>query len=110
MSAPEGMPRRVADPPLVPVPNRVPAPRIRRVVVAVGIVFALLFLVGIVPRLVQRYRLRSAATAVENRLPLVTTVSPRRAPEVLEIPLPGSIEPILETGIWARTDGYLKAR
>jgi RND family efflux transporter MFP subunit len=66
--------------------------------------------VGIVPRLVLRHRLRAAADALHDRVPNVSTVSPRRAPEVLEIPLPGSMEAILETGIWARTDGYLNAR
>jgi RND family efflux transporter MFP subunit len=29
---------------------------------------------------------------------------------VIELPLPGSMEAILETGIWARTNGYLKVR
>ena len=43
-------------------------------------------------------------------LPVVTTVSPRHAPALLEVDLPGSMDAILETGIWARTDGYLKAR
>src|SRR4029077_7008126 len=47
---------------------------------------------------------------VQNRVPMVSTVSPHRAPEVLELPLPGSMEAILQTGIWARTDGYLQAR
>jgi RND family efflux transporter MFP subunit len=29
---------------------------------------------------------------------------------VIEVPLPGSMDAILETGIWARTNGYLQAR
>ena len=62
---------------------------------------------GVVPRLVLRHRLRTDADAVRTRLPMVSTANPRRAPEVLEVPLPGSMEAILETGIWARTDGYL---
>ena len=83
---------------------------IRRILVAAGVVFAVLFVVGVVPRLVQRHRLRSGADAVESRVPTVSTVQPRRAPNVLDLPLPGSTEAILETGIWARTDGYLNAR
>jgi RND family efflux transporter MFP subunit len=84
--------------------------RFRRILRAAGAVFAALFVVGVVPRLVLRHRLLTDADAVRSQLPLVSTTNPRRAPEVFEIPLPGSMEAILETGIWARTDGYLKAR
>src|SRR6185295_653568 len=75
-----------------------------------GAVFAALFVLGVVPRLVLRHRLGRAADAVHTGLPLVSTANPRRAPDVVEIPLPGSMEPILVTGIWARTNGYLRAR
>jgi len=98
------------QPAVVIAPSVVPVRHIRRILVAAAAVFAVLFLVGVVPRLVLRHRLRTSADAVQNRAPMVSTVSPRRAPEVLEVPLPGSMEAILETGIWARTDGYLNAR
>src|SRR5438034_4391300 len=94
----------------VRAPDVVPVGPLRRILVAAAAVFAVLFLVGVVPRLVLRHRLRVGADAVQNRVPMVSTVSPRRAPEVVEVPLPGSMEAILETGIWARTDGYLNAR
>ena len=98
---------------IAPAPAVMPAldtHRLRRILLAAGAVFAALFLAGVVPRLVLRHRLRTDADAVRTRLPMVSTTNPRRAPEVLEIPLPGSMEAILETGIWARTNGYLKAR
>jgi len=95
---------------VMPASNAIPVLRIRRVLLAVGAVLGVLFVAGVVPRLVLRHRLRAAAEAVHDRVPMVSTVSPRRAPEVLEVPLPGSMEAILETGIWARTDGYLEAR
>ena len=100
-------------PMIAPAPAVMPAldtHRLRRILLAAGAVFAVLFVVGVVPRLVLRHRLRTDADAVRTRLPMVSTTNPRRAPEVLEIPLPGSMEAILETGIWARTNGYLKAR
>jgi RND family efflux transporter MFP subunit len=84
--------------------------RLRRILLAVGVVFAALFVVGVVPRLVLRHRLQTDADTVGTRLPMVSTANPHRAPGVLEIPLPGSMEAILETGIWARTDGYLTKR
>jgi len=100
------VPQRVVVPPPEPIPTH----HLRRIVFVGAAVFAVLFVVGIVPRLVLRYRLRAAATAVADHPPTVSTASPQRAPEVVELPLPGSMQPILETGIWARTNGYLQAR
>src|SRR5207245_10819964 len=95
---------------LVPAPPAIPVRRVRRILLAAGAVFAVLFLVGVVPRLMLHYRLRAAATAVQQQPPVVSTASPQRAPEVIEVPLPGSMQAILETGLWARTNGCLKAR
>jgi len=94
-------------------PAVMPAPdphRLRRILLAAGAVFAVLFVAGVVPRLVLRHRLQTDAAAVRTGLPVVSTANPRRAPEVIDVPLPGSMDAILETGIWARTNGYLKAR
>jgi RND family efflux transporter MFP subunit len=91
----------------------VPAPesqRVVRVLFLAGVVLLGLYLVGLVPRLLLQRRLDEEAAATKSRLPMVATVQPFRAPEVVEVPLPGSMEPILTTGIFARTDGYLKAR
>ena len=84
--------------------------RLRRILLAAGAVFAVLFVAGVVPRLVLRHRLHTDADAVRTGLPVVSTANPRRAPAVIDLPLPGSMNAILETGIWARTNGYLKAR
>ena len=81
-----------------------------RIALVVAAVFGVLFLVGVVPRLLLRHWLVTEADAVRDQVPVVSTANPRRSPEVLDLPLPGSIEAILETGIWARTNGYLKAR
>jgi RND family efflux transporter MFP subunit len=97
-------------PAVAPTPQPIRVARFRRIVLSATAAFAVLFLVGVIPRIVLRYRLRSDATAVQQQAPLVSTVSPQRAPEVIEVPLPGSMQPILETGIWARTSGYLNAR
>ncbi len=111
MSAVEPAATRAVSPAAAPTALPiVGAHRLRRIALAVGAVFALLFVVGVVPRLLLRQRLRTDADAVRTRPPIVTTVNPHRAPEVVEIPLPGSMEAILETGIWARTDGYLRRR
>ncbi len=84
--------------------------RLRRILLAAGAVFAVLLVAGVVPRVVLRHRLQTAADAVRTGFPVVSTANPRRAPAVFDLPLPGSMDAILETGIWARTNGYLKAR
>src|SRR6266403_6260873 len=84
--------------------------RLRRILLAAGAVFAVLFVAGVVPRLVLRHRLHTDADAVRTGLPVVSTANPRRAPAVIALPLPGSMNAILETGIWARTDGYRTRR
>jgi RND family efflux transporter MFP subunit len=98
------------EPVVVPTPESIPVHRVRRILLAMAAFFGVLFLVGVVPRLLLSYRLRTEATAVQQQPPVVSTVSPQRAPDVVELPLPGSMQAILETGIWARTNGYLQAR
>ena len=86
-------------------------PRKQRVVVAAIVaVFVLLGLVGLVPRLRLWNRLATHAQAVKDSVPKVTTARPKRAPVDVDVPLPGTTEPLLTTGIYARTDGYLTAR
>ncbi len=82
--------------------------RARLVIVLVAGVAA--FLAGLVPRLAARERLVTDAKATAERLPLVATVRPHRAPGALDVTLPGTVEAIQEAAIYARTDGYLKAR
>ena len=86
------------------------ANRLRRVAIAVASVLAVLFAIGLVPRLVLHYRLAASAAAARDQLPIVATAYPRRADATFELPLPGTLEAILETGIWARTNGYLRSR
>ena len=87
-------------------------PRRRRRIVVAGIVvvLALLALAGLLPRLRLWHRLAVHAEAEKTSLPKVTTVRPERAPADVDVPLPGTTQPWLTTGIYARIDGYLKAR
>ena len=96
-----------------PEPVAIPASGgngLRRFLVPAIAGFVVLFVIGAVPRLVRHARLSSEASVQRSQLPMISTVTPRRAPASIEVPLPGSMDAILETGIWARTDGYLKTR
>jgi RND family efflux transporter MFP subunit len=85
--------------------------RRRRVILAGGaVLFVLLCLAGLLPRLHLWNRLAEQARAQRDSVPSVQTARPQRAPAVVDVPLPGTTEPLLTTGIYARTDGYLTAR
>src|SRR5262249_53138338 len=86
-------------------------PRRRHAVVAgIVVVFALLAVAGLVPRVRLWNRLAAHAEAEKNSLPKVTTARAERAPADVDVPLPGTTQPWLTTGIYARIDGYLRAR
>lgn len=99
-----------AEPAAPAPPAAVSTRRVAGVLLAAGLVFVLLYALGLAPRLREQRRLAVQAQAERERLPMVSTARPHRAPAVFELPLPGNIQAILETGIYARTDGYLKSR
>src|SRR5271156_3775930 len=84
--------------------------RRRRILLAGGTLLVVLFAAGLFPRLALWRRLDTEAQSVRDALPRVQTTQPQRAPAVVDVPLPGTTEPILTTGIYARTNGYLKTR
>jgi RND family efflux transporter MFP subunit len=70
----------------------------------------ILLAVGIAPR-IWRYRdLTAGVHAVETHVLSVTTMAPVRAAATTDLVLPGSIQAIQETAVYARVDGYLKRR
>jgi multidrug efflux pump subunit AcrA (membrane-fusion protein) len=80
----------------------------------VGLTVAVLVLAGAValglaPRLKRRAEL-SASVRAAQVAPAVAVVTPTRAPVTVDLVLPGSIQAIQEIAVYARVDGYLKAR
>ena len=66
--------------------------------------------VGTLPRVRRHQDLQAAARAVKDGVPVVNVVLPVRGKPVAEFTLPGTIQAIQETAIYARVDGYLKRR
>lgn len=64
--------------------------------------------VGIVPRVHRAAELRAAVEDPWSRLLPVNLVVPRPAPAVTDLDLPGNVQAIQETPIYARVDGYLR--
>jgi RND family efflux transporter MFP subunit len=90
-----------------------PTPRrrtIAAVVIAVTGLLTVLFLVGLLPRLHRDHKLRTETTAAAEAKPRVNAAPPRRIPVGQAASLPGSIEPLRETTVFARTSGYVKRR
>src|SRR4051794_20985160 len=99
-----------------------PAPDARRPGVFGRIVRAFLVLVillgalggllaaGILPRLEREKVLASIAHERRDRLPTVISATVRRVTAPGDLVLPGNIHAFQETGIQARTDGYLRER
>src|SRR5579862_515142 len=80
---------------------------------AVVIVAALLvlLLVGLLPRRSNRKVLeqRAQEAAVADTLPLVTVMKVSRAAASADLTLPGTLEPIRDASVYARSSGYVRA-
>ena len=81
-----------------------------RVVIITLIGLAILGAVGMAPKLWREHQLRASVDTAEATAPLFTVAFPVPAPETTELVLPGSVQAVQETAIYARVDGYLKRR
>ena len=81
-----------------------------RLLVVSGVLMAVLLPIGVYPRILQSKELEAAQTKMMERLPEVIVIKAEAAPAARQITLPGSTEALLETGIFARTDGYVEKR
>jgi RND family efflux transporter MFP subunit len=99
-------------------PSEVPADEFRPpsrarlglVMLGVGVVLVGLLTVGAVPRLQRQAQSAAALSVPPTSAPSVSVVSPRLAPAATDVVLPGSIQAIEETPIYARANGYLRRR
>jgi multidrug efflux pump subunit AcrA (membrane-fusion protein) len=65
---------------------------------------------GLVPRLARQKALAAGSVARENQKPVVIASAVRPAPPRDSIDLPGDLQSIIESPVFARADGYLKTR
>jgi membrane fusion protein (multidrug efflux system) len=90
----------MSDP--IPTPSRT----VRFALIALAAVFVALFIAGLAPRVVRARQLRESATELET--PRVSVVKPHRASGAGSVNLPGSIEALRDTWIYARASGYVR--
>ncbi len=65
---------------------------------------------GVVPRMLQAQELDHISQRVEQQLPAVSTAQIVVAPAQRTMSLPGAIEAIVDTPVYARTSGYVSKR
>jgi RND family efflux transporter MFP subunit len=80
--------------------------------VKVGAVIVLLLggltVAGVVPRLAQRTAMAEDERLAATELPRVRVARAERAPQGKGLSLPGSVQPLQETAIYARANGYVR--
>ncbi|HWW14664.1 MAG TPA: efflux RND transporter periplasmic adaptor subunit [Candidatus Dormibacteraeota bacterium] len=93
--------------PLHPQPNESRhSGRLWFIVLAVAVVVIAVLAFGILSRVKAAVSLRTVTT--EMAVPSVSIVQPKPAAPAQEIILPGNIQPLISSPVYARTDGYLK--
>jgi RND family efflux transporter MFP subunit len=91
-----------------PAANR---PTQRRLILALvgGLVaLALLIAAGVIPRLAARADADKAWALSASEVPKIATTTPVRAARARTVTLPGSLQPLQETTVYARTNGYVR--
>jgi RND family efflux transporter MFP subunit len=74
----------------------------------VVVFFGCLLATGLVPRMVRRSARAAEARASEERSASVTVVRAERSAAASSVELPGSVEPLQETAVYARANGYVR--
>src|SRR5882724_2111847 len=77
------------------------------IAVVVFLVFAGILVSGILQRVHTSAALRGETA--DMAVPVVSVVAPQRAAPLQEITLPGNVQPFIQSPIFSRTNGYLKA-
>jgi RND family efflux transporter MFP subunit len=72
------------------------------------LLFVALLVKGILPRRAQSKRLAAAVATATNAVPVVSVTQVGLAPSSPTVILPGTLQPMLTTSIYARTPGYLR--
>jgi RND family efflux transporter MFP subunit len=100
-----------------PVPETIARPRPRTGRRGLLVFFALIGLLvaaavvgGILPRLTRQKALLAAAEIQTEQRPVVEVATARPAPARSTIDLPGDMQALVDSPIFARVDGYLRAR
>jgi RND family efflux transporter MFP subunit len=104
---PDGVPVTEAHEDRVTLASR-PSSRPRVVAAVLGGVLLVALTTGMVRRLRHDSQLRAEAASLASERVPVRVATPRRAPANVDTTLPGSVEALQETTVYARVSGYVK--
>lgn len=112
------MQETIEKPPEKPPGTSLPKPAAKRtpwgryLLLAVGVValMAVLFVAGYLPRLKREKGIQADARAEETSVPIVNVATIRKSPPTSELLLPGSMTPLTEAYVYARSSGYIRKR
>ena len=93
------------------LPEAKPIPK-KRLRIAAAILFVLLviaFAYGYLPRRGQRAALQAAAESSQHALPRLEVIAPKAGASDRAMELPGTIQPLQVTMLFARASGYVRA-
>jgi multidrug efflux pump subunit AcrA (membrane-fusion protein) len=79
-------------------------------VLAVVVVFGIVFLVGFLPRHARDKEIATRADEQKNAVPTVQVLKIKRAPDTTGLVVPGTTTPLIEAYVYARANGYLSRR
>jgi RND family efflux transporter MFP subunit len=83
----------------------------RRVIIGAAVIVVLLLCVlaaGVIPRRAQSKRLAAAVATATNAIPVVSVMRVTLASNNSTVILPGTLQPMFTTAIYARAPGYLR--
>ncbi len=103
--APSSHDDEIGDP---PAPPRVHFLLLLVFALGVAAILAGMFTLGYLPKSRQQAVLEQIADHVKHAAPKVTLVKPRQSPATGVVQLPGDAQPLEETSVYARTNGYLR--
>jgi len=83
---------------------------VKRLIVISALAMAALLPIGVYPRMMQSDELSHSQAKVMASLPMVSSVSLKPADRDKNLNLPGTLEAVIETQLYARTNGFIKKR
>ncbi|RYY14368.1 MAG: efflux RND transporter periplasmic adaptor subunit, partial [Cytophagaceae bacterium] len=79
------------------------------VVLILLVVFGILFVVGLLPRLRQGHKRDDAAQTERTAKPVVLVLPAQRAPDTTALRLPADLRSLHETFVFARVNGFVQS-
>lgn len=93
----------------LPAATRVPKRRLLTVILAVAGVLAVAFLIGYIERRNAADALAKSTEAAGHALPRIEVVTPKLLASDRALQLPGSVQPLQETQLFARANGFVRS-